>query len=161
MVQIHCAGEQKLHWDEINKENYHFKLCISFVCLVPFATFVLRLGGFVSREWLAAKGLFRNHTAAIIIGNNSRHQNSIFHSNFRMWRGRGVYCRLTGQWSYLHSWFLKKNFLQIHFSHYSVFKVSLHFFSLSASSPHAPITSSGDNFKYRGPQVDFSICFHY
>ena len=30
-----------------------------------------------------------------------------------------------------------------------------------ASAPHAPITSSGDNFKYRGPQVDFSIYFQY
>ena len=26
---------EKLHWDKTNKENYHLKLCMSFVCLVP------------------------------------------------------------------------------------------------------------------------------
>ena len=29
------AGEQKSHLDKTNKENYHLKLCMSFVCLVP------------------------------------------------------------------------------------------------------------------------------
>ena len=77
-----------------------------------------------------------------------------------------MYCRLTRQWSYLHRWFLKKYFLPIHFSYYFAFfflllgigkisdtmmQVSPHFFSLATSAPHTPITSSGDNFKYRGP----------
>ena len=35
MVQNRRAGEQKSHWDKTNKENYHLKLCMSFVCLVP------------------------------------------------------------------------------------------------------------------------------
>ena len=52
MVQNRRAGEQKSHWDKTNKENYHLKLCMSFICLVPVR------GGFVPREWLAAKGLF-------------------------------------------------------------------------------------------------------
>ena len=54
------------------------------------------------------------------VGNNSRNRNSIFHY-FGMWRGGGVYCRLTRQCSFLHRWFLKKCFLQIHFSYYLVF----------------------------------------
>ena len=56
----------------------------------------------------------------IAVGNNSRNRNSIFHS-FGMWRGGGVYCRLTRQWLYLHRWFLKKYFLQIHFSYFFAF----------------------------------------
>ena len=35
VVQNHRAGEQKSHDDKTDKENYHFKLCMSFVCLVP------------------------------------------------------------------------------------------------------------------------------
>ena len=35
MVQNRRAGEQKSHLDETNKENYHLKLCMSFVCVVP------------------------------------------------------------------------------------------------------------------------------
>ena len=35
VVQNRRAGEQKSHWDKTNKENYHLKLCMSFVCLVP------------------------------------------------------------------------------------------------------------------------------
>ena len=35
VVQNYRAGEQKSHWDKTNRENYHFKLCMSFVCLVP------------------------------------------------------------------------------------------------------------------------------
>ena len=35
VVQNRRAGEKKSHWDKTNKENYHFKLCMSFVCLVP------------------------------------------------------------------------------------------------------------------------------
>ena len=66
----HSRGTNLLCWrakvalGQDKQRKYHFKLCISFVCLVHFATFVLRLGGFVSGEWLAAKGLFTNHTAA-------------------------------------------------------------------------------------------------
>ena len=53
MVQNRRAGEQKSHLDETNKENYHV-FCLS----CPSATFALQRGGFVPREWLAAKGLF-------------------------------------------------------------------------------------------------------
>ena len=35
VVHNRRAGEQKSHWDKTNKENYHLKLCMSFVCLVP------------------------------------------------------------------------------------------------------------------------------
>ena len=28
-------GEQRPHWGKTNKGNYHLKLCMSFVCLVP------------------------------------------------------------------------------------------------------------------------------
>ena len=35
VVQNCRAAEQKSHWDKTNKENYHSKLCMSFVCLVP------------------------------------------------------------------------------------------------------------------------------
>ena len=35
VVQNCHAGEQKSHWDKTNKGNYHLKLCMSFVCLVP------------------------------------------------------------------------------------------------------------------------------
>ena len=35
VVQNRRAGEQKSHLDKTNKENYHLKLCMSFVCLVP------------------------------------------------------------------------------------------------------------------------------
>ena len=34
-VQNRRAGEKTSHWEKANKENYHFKLCMSFVCLVP------------------------------------------------------------------------------------------------------------------------------
>ena len=35
VVQNRHDEEQKSHWDKTNKENYHLKLCMSFVCLVP------------------------------------------------------------------------------------------------------------------------------
>ena len=35
VVQNRRAGEQKLHWDKTNKENYDVKLCMSLACLVP------------------------------------------------------------------------------------------------------------------------------
>ena len=55
VVQNRRAGEQKSHCrDKINKENYHLKFCMSFVCLA-LATFALQHGGFVPREWLAAR----------------------------------------------------------------------------------------------------------
>ena len=56
VVQNRHAGEQKSHWDKTNKTymiwNGNF-LCLS----CPSATFALQHGGFVPREWLAAKGL--------------------------------------------------------------------------------------------------------
>ena len=58
MVQNRRAGEQKSYWDKTNKENYHFKLCMSFCLSCPSATFALQHGSFVPREWPAAKGLF-------------------------------------------------------------------------------------------------------
>ena len=35
VVQNRRTGEQKSHWDKTNKGNYHLKLCMPFVCLVP------------------------------------------------------------------------------------------------------------------------------
>ena len=57
VVQNRRAWEQKSHWDKTNKENYHFKLYV-FCLSCRSATFALQRGGFVPREWLAAKGLF-------------------------------------------------------------------------------------------------------
>ena len=39
-----------------NKENYHLKLCMSCLSCLS-AAFAPQRGGFVPREWLAAKGL--------------------------------------------------------------------------------------------------------
>ena len=47
VVHNHHAGEQKSHWEKTNKGNYHLKLCVPFVCLVP-----------EPHEWQTAKGLF-------------------------------------------------------------------------------------------------------
>ena len=55
MVQNNLAGEQQSHWDKTNKGNCHLKLFMSFVLSCPSAIFALRHGGFVPREWLAAK----------------------------------------------------------------------------------------------------------
>ena len=35
VVQNRHDGEQKLHWDKTNKGDYHLKLFMPFVCLVP------------------------------------------------------------------------------------------------------------------------------
>ena len=35
VVQNLHAGEQKSHWGKTNEGNYHIKLCVRFVCLVP------------------------------------------------------------------------------------------------------------------------------
>ena len=35
VVQNRHAGEQVTHWEKTNKENYHFKWCVLFVCLIP------------------------------------------------------------------------------------------------------------------------------
>ena len=35
VVQNRRTGEQKSHCDKRNKGNYHLKLCMPFVCLVP------------------------------------------------------------------------------------------------------------------------------
>ena len=59
-LQLAIHVVQTSHWDKTNRENYHLKLCMSFVCLVPvgpIVNFALQRGGFVPREWLAAKGL--------------------------------------------------------------------------------------------------------
>ena len=61
----HSRGTKPPCWrakvprDETNKENYHFKFCMSFVYLVPVRLLLSQHGGFVSRECLAAKGLFK------------------------------------------------------------------------------------------------------
>ena len=34
VVQIRPAGKEKSHWDKTNKENYHFKFRMSFVCIL-------------------------------------------------------------------------------------------------------------------------------
>ena len=54
------AGEQTSHWDKTNKR--HIILNGNFLCLsCPSATFAIQHGGFVPREWLAAKGLFKKY----------------------------------------------------------------------------------------------------
>ena len=35
VVQNRHVGTQMSHWDKTNKENYHLKLCMPFVCLAP------------------------------------------------------------------------------------------------------------------------------
>ena len=35
VVQNRHVGAQKSHWDNTNKGNYHFKLCMPFVGLAP------------------------------------------------------------------------------------------------------------------------------
>ena len=40
VVQKHLAGEQETHWDKTNKENYYFRRCKLFVCLVPVRFFL-------------------------------------------------------------------------------------------------------------------------
>ena len=35
VVQNRHAEEQKSHWDKTNRGNYHLKLCMPFICLVP------------------------------------------------------------------------------------------------------------------------------
>ena len=53
VLQNRHAGEQTSHWDKTYMIwNGNF-LCLS----CPSATFALQRGGFVPREWLAAKGL--------------------------------------------------------------------------------------------------------
>ena len=52
-------------WDKTNKENYNLKLCMSFFLTCPCVTFAHQHGGFVSREWLAAKGLLDERTREI------------------------------------------------------------------------------------------------
>ena len=56
MVQNRYAGTQKLHWDKTNKRNYHLKLCMAFCWSCASAS---QHGGFVPREWQAAKGLLQ------------------------------------------------------------------------------------------------------
>ena len=59
VVQNRHAGEQKSHWDKTNKEKLPFQIMYVFCLSCPSATFALQPGGFVPREWLAAKGLLR------------------------------------------------------------------------------------------------------
>ena len=40
VIQNRHAGEQKSHWDKTNKGNYHSKLCVPFVGLVPEQLFL-------------------------------------------------------------------------------------------------------------------------
>ena len=40
VIQNRHAGEQKSHWDKTNEENYHSKLCVPFVGLVPEQLFL-------------------------------------------------------------------------------------------------------------------------
>ena len=51
VVQNHRAGEQKSGQDK--------KIMYVFCLSCPSATFALQRGGFVPREWLAAKGLLQ------------------------------------------------------------------------------------------------------
>ena len=40
VVENRHAGEQKSDWDETNKGNYHLKVCMLFLCLVPVRLFL-------------------------------------------------------------------------------------------------------------------------
>ena len=113
-------GKQKSHWDKTKKENYHFKLCISFVCLFPVRLLLSSVAVLYYVNGQLQRAYAQTTQQPHAVSSNSSNRNSIFHS-FGMWRGGGVYCRLTRQWLYLHRWFLKKYFLQIHFSYFFAF----------------------------------------
>ena len=61
VVQNRRTGEQKSHWDKTNKGNYHLKLCMPFVCLVPVrllltSTAVLyHVNGYLQRAYYPTK----------------------------------------------------------------------------------------------------------
>ena len=65
VVEIRRAGEQKSHWDKTNKEPISDYVCLLFVLSQTSATLALQRGGFVPREWLAAKGLLAKRNARI------------------------------------------------------------------------------------------------
>ena len=67
VVQNRLNEEQKSHWEKTNKEIYLLKLCV-FCLSCASATFALQRGGFVPREWLAAKGLFFQDTTRTFSG---------------------------------------------------------------------------------------------
>ena len=57
VVQNRHDGEQKSHWDKTNKVDYHLKLFMPFVCLVPVRNFSSPAPWFCTTEWPVAKGL--------------------------------------------------------------------------------------------------------
>ena len=66
VVQNRRAGEQKSHWDKTNRKlpfTIIYAPVYVFYLSCPSATFALQRGGFVPREELAAKGLFKAQDA--------------------------------------------------------------------------------------------------
>ena len=59
VVQNHRAGEEKSQWNKTtNKGKYHLKILYAILFVLSQCDFALQHGGFVSRKWPAAKGLF-------------------------------------------------------------------------------------------------------
>ena len=66
LTQNRCAGEQKSQvLGQDKQRKLQFKIMYVFFLTCPCATFAHQHGGFVSREWLAAKGLLDERTRKI------------------------------------------------------------------------------------------------
>ena len=67
---IHSRGTNPPCWrakvalGQDKERKLPFQVMYIFCLPFPSATFTLQCGGFVLRKWVAAKGLFTNHTAA-------------------------------------------------------------------------------------------------
>ena len=69
LVQDRRTGEQKPHWDNKNKENYHLKLCIgSCVCLL----FVLSQCDFCSPAWRFCTTWKASRKGSIVSSNSKK-----------------------------------------------------------------------------------------
>ena len=53
VVQNRHAGEQKWHWENTNKGNYHLKSCMPFVCLIPVRLLLSSVWRFYT-TWMAS-----------------------------------------------------------------------------------------------------------
>ena len=69
----HSGGTKPPCWrakvalEQDKQRKLPFKIMYVFCLFCPSATFVLQRGGFVPREWLTAKGLFRHVSACLQI----------------------------------------------------------------------------------------------
>ena len=62
VVQKRRTGEQKSHWDKTNKGNYHLKLCMPFVCLVPVPLLLSSTAVLYHVNMASCKGPIRKNT---------------------------------------------------------------------------------------------------